>query len=290
MKPARVAVLGTAVIGALLLAGCQDEPRQAAPTPHISQSSGQAADDSAVLAMINGVPLTAMEMEVLQERGNSGMDADQLFEQITEIRLLAARAREEGLMNDPRVQARLRHVEDNQLASDYLTAYLEDLELDESRMRALYEEYVSGLPERQEYRAAHILVDEQSEAQALIEQLESGADFGELAREHSKDPGSGTNGGDLGWFSAEQMVPEFSEGVQALEIDQFSSEPVQSDFGWHVILLKDQRDMQPPAFEALRPQLENELRREAIDDRIRDLRENAQIIDKRPQGAPDADG
>ncbi|MFW6343054.1 MAG: peptidylprolyl isomerase [Halothiobacillaceae bacterium] len=288
MRPARLTVLSTAVIGALLLAGCQDEPRQAAPTPHVSQSAAEAgADDSAVLATIDGVPLTAMEMEVLEERGDPGMSADQLFDQVTEIRLLAAQARAEGLTKDPRVQARLRHVQDNQLASDYLTEYLEDLKLDEDRTRALYDEYVSGLPEREEYQAAHILVDDQAQAEALIEQLEDGADFAELAREHSRDPGSGANGGDLGWFSAEQMVPEFSEGVQALEIDEFSSEPVQSDFGWHVILLTDRRAMQPPAFEALKPQLENELRREAIDELIDELRENAEIIDRRAQTTND---
>jgi len=296
MKPFRLTLAGCAVaIGALSLAGCGTDDRSAAQTPLTSEERTTAAAPAepqwllaaidgdykapagTVIARINGAPLTELDLEVLEERMSEPMRRAQLLEQVKEIRLLAQRARAEGLDENPRVQARLRHVVDNQLANDYLTDYLESLDITDAQVQAVYDEFVASLPDEVEFRASHILVAEEEQAQELIVALDEGADFAELASTHSMDPGSGAQGGDLGWFMTEQMVPEFSAGVMALEPGNYSPQPVQSDFGWHIIYLDDQREVAPPTLDMLRSQLENEIRRKAIETLIDDLRAEANI-------------
>lgn len=135
--------------------------------------------------------------------------------------------------------------------------------LTEEALRALYaERYLGAEPER-EYNAAHILVQTEEEAQALKVQLDGGADFAELARASSRDPGSAGQGGDLGWFGRGRMVPAFEAAVLALEPGQ-TSDPVQSQFGWHLIRLIDSRQADAPPFEAVRDQLAGELQQRTV--------------------------
>ena len=110
--------------------------------------------------------------------------------------------------------------------------------------------------------ARHILVKTKEEADAIIKQLDGGAKFEDIAKEKSTDPGSGAQGGDLGWFSAGQMVPEFEKAAFALEPGKYTKEPVQSQFGFHIILLEDKRAKQPPAFEQVKEQFRSQVLRD----------------------------
>ena len=114
-------------------------------------------------------------------------------------------------------------------------------------------------PPPEEVRAAHILVKTEEDAKAIIEQLKGGADFAAVAKEKSTDKGSGANGGELGWFSKEVMVKEFADAAFAMKVDEISQAPVQSQFGFHIIKLEDTRDAKFPAYEEVKPQIEQRL-------------------------------
>ena len=142
-------------------------------------------------------------------------------------------------------------------------------------MKKLYDEQFGNYTGT-EYKASHILVKTEEEASALITELAEGADFAELAKEHSTGP-TGPKGGDLGWFDADQMVPAFSEAVKGMEKGAYSKEPVNTQFGWHVILLQDTREAEPPTFEEVKPQLATQLQQQAVARYVAELRQNAKV-------------
>lgn len=144
-------------------------------------------------------------------------------------------------------------------------------------VQAAYDERYADYEGGTEWHAAHILVETEEEAQALIEQLAEGADFAELAREHSTGP-SGPSGGDLGWFSAGMMVPAFEEAVAATEVGAVSG-PVQTQFGWHVIKLNETRQQSAPALEEVAGEIEAELINSAIEAELARL-ESAAVIER----------
>ena len=134
----------------------------------------------------------------------------------------------------------------------------------------LYEEQVASAPPK-EYKARHILVESQSLAMDLIKELQDGADFAELAKAKSTGP-SGPNGGDLGWFNAQSMVKPFSDAVKTLEDGESSSAPVQTQFGWHVILREESRDGIAPTLESVRDVIKNQVEQRKFQDFVKSLR------------------
>jgi peptidyl-prolyl cis-trans isomerase C len=142
-------------------------------------------------------------------------------------------------------------------------------------VQAAYEEKYGGAEEETEYKAAHILVETEDEATALIEDLEGGADFTALAQEKSVGP-SGANGGDLGWFGAGTMVEPFFNAVTELEVGALSA-PVQTEFGWHVIKLNETRIKEQPSLDEVRADIEEELRQAAFEEYVKDLESGAKV-------------
>ena len=128
-----------------------------------------------------------------------------------------------------------------------------------------------------EYDADHILLETEEAANAVIEELNKGGDFAKLAEERSVDPGSAQNGGDLGWFTADRMVPEFSEAVAAMEPGSTSTAPVKSQFGFHVIKLNEKRDMTPPELAEVRDALIQQIRREKVGAEIERISGEAKV-------------
>ena len=147
--------------------------------------------------------------------------------------------------------------------------------VDDAQLQALYEERYSSAEPEIEFNASHILVESEAEAQALVSELEGGADFAELARERSTGP-SGPSGGSLGWFGRGQMVPEFEQAVETLEPGGVSA-PVQTQFGWHVIRLDERRDSEAPPLDQVRGELENELRGQVVEDELARLEGEADV-------------
>jgi len=146
----------------------------------------------------------------------------------------------------------------------------------EDALQALYAESIGDVPQEQEYNASHILVETEEEAQALITQLQGGADFATLAKEFSTGP-SGPNGGELGWFGAGRMVPEFEAAVMMLDVGAVSA-PVQTQFGWHVVKLNESRALEAPGFDEIREQLAEQLRDAALGEALTSLTESAEVV------------
>jgi peptidyl-prolyl cis-trans isomerase C len=136
---------------------------------------------------------------------------------------------------------------------------------------------MASAPPVNEVHARHILVKSKEEADAIIKQLDGGADFQKLANEHTADPGGKTTGGDLGYFGPGQMVPEFEKAAFALDVGTYTKQPVQSQFGWHVIKVEDKRSQQPPAFDQVKEQFRSVVLREKYFELVKSLRSASKI-------------
>lgn len=184
--------------------------------------------------------------------------------------LVLQAARAEGLHQDPELQARINFMKDQLIREAYVNSKIED-NLTDRKLKARFDEMVSEIPETEEVRARHILVSTEDQAKDLIERLNNGEDFVELATQFSEGP-SAQNGGDLNFFSRDMMVKEFSDAAFALDNGQYTQTPVQTQFGYHIILREDDRTRPMPEFEALKPQIRNQVVQEMIQGLIEDLR------------------
>lgn len=194
----------------------------------------------------------------------------QLENEVADLYLLAEEAEEAGLDERPEVAAQIKLQRLSVLASALASNYLEENPPTETELRAEYSAQVAGY-QPQQYKARHILLESEEEAETVIDQLDDGADFAELAREKSTGP-SGPNGGDLGWFPPDSMVKPFSDAVVALENGAYTSEPVQTQFGWHVILREDSRETEPPTFEEVRDRLRPAVEQKKLQSYLEGLR------------------
>ncbi|MEX0317723.1 MAG: peptidylprolyl isomerase [Ruegeria sp.] len=179
----------------------------------------------------------------------------------------------------------LENEERSLLAAETIEGILQAATTDEAVQAAYDEKYADGFG-GDEYNASHILVETEDEAKAIKEALDGGADFAETAKEKSTGP-SGPNGGELGWFGTGAMVPEFEQAVVGLEKGQVS-DPVQTQFGWHVIILNDQRKAEAPELEEVRGELTSKIQQDAIEARVAELTKAAEIERPALDGGPDA--
>lgn len=240
------------------------------------------AQDDAVVATLNGEPITEADLALAEA------ELDQQFAQlpeeqrraaamtaIVEIRLMSQRAEADGLADTDEFQRRMELLRQRALHAAYIESAIA-AEVTDEALRERYDREIGSLDLAEEVRARHIIVETQEEAAAIIGELDEGGDFEELAREHSQD-GAAQRGGDLGYFSRGQMVPEFEAVVFDMEVESYTSEPVQTQFGWHVIQLVDRRDQEPPAYEQVEQQLRSLVLRERYFQAVQDLREAAEI-------------
>lgn len=234
------------------------------------------------IAVINGEPISGEIFQVYLDRRTGGgsvalsdVERKQLLNQIINIQLLAANAREQNLDEKPEWATQLEIQRAQLLANIAIQNYIETHPVIEEQIRAAYEKRIADMPSK-EYKARHILLKTEEEARAVIAELEKGAEFTGLAS-RSIEPGAAERGGDLGWFLPGQMVKPFADAVIQMEPGSYSTEPVKTRFGWHVILLEDMRDVPVPAFEDMKPQLETMLQQKNITDFITSLNEKADI-------------
>jgi peptidyl-prolyl cis-trans isomerase C len=186
-----------------------------------------------------------------------------LLDQMIDGRALIAEARKSGLDKDPTVQRQVAAAEDRALQTAVLSKEVGPSVTDEA-VHARYEQDVVGKPGEDEVHAKHILVSSEAEAKKIIAQLKGGADFATLAKQNSKDPSGAQQGGDLGFFKKDEMVPEFATAAFALQPGQVSPDPVHSQFGWHVILLVERRRAEPPSFDKARDELRQKMIQEGV--------------------------
>lgn len=251
----------------------------------LAACSGQSAPASStdpepenVVARVDGQPISAAaldaQVQAMSARGQP-VQRPRALENLINLMVLSAEAERQGLPEQPDVAAEIERQRAALLAQHLVRAELSELDLSEDDLRQAYAERIEEM-EGREYKASHILLDEQAQAQSVIEQLAEGADFKALAREHSTGP-TGESGGSLGWFQADQMVGPFADAVRALEPGSYTAEPVQTRFGWHVVLLEDVREMQKPAFEDIQGEIRNDLVSEHVQSYIQSLRDQAEV-------------
>lgn len=242
--------------------------------PAVAQDAPSA---DTVLATVNGTEITLghlvlMRAQLPQQYQN--LPADVLFngilDQLIEQTMISASVADDTPYTRYSIDNEIRGMRANQA----LDALLKDA-VSEDDLKAAYDAKYADMPEEFEYNASHILLETEEDARAVIEDLNNGADFAETAAAKSIGP-SAEAGGQLGWFGLGQMVAEFENGVSALEVEQIS-EPVQTQFGWHVIRLNDKRVKPAPEFEAVRAELEREAQGKLIDDYIAGLKAGASV-------------
>ena len=204
---------------------------------------------------------------------------DRLIDDIVDSRLAAAAGNEAGLTNDERVIEQMSIAAQRVLAEAWINSELRKSITDEAVQQA-YDIFVADEQSRHEVRARHILVKEKAEAEAVITELQGGANFAELAKKRSTGP-SGPNGGDLGYFPRGAMVPAFENAAFALAAGSFTQTPVQTQFGWHIILVEEKRIAEAPTIEELAPQLRQNLISQNLGRLLDSLRTNARI-ERRP--------
>ena len=204
---------------------------------------------------------------------------DRLVDDIIDSRLAAAAGNEAGLTEDPEILRRMSIAAQRVLAEAWIGQEIRKRVTD-ADLKAAYDTYIADTGSREEVKARHILVAEKQAAEDIIKQLDSGADFIALAKEKSTGP-SGPNGGDLGYFGRGAMVPTFEAAAFALAAGEYSKTPVQTQFGWHIILLEDKRTAEPPSYAELEPQLRQNLISQNLARLLDGLRQDAELSRRR---------
>jgi peptidyl-prolyl cis-trans isomerase C len=274
--PSRCAIT-FATIAALVLAlpiasGCSKDS---------SSSADPFAASDPVIARVNGVDIKQSDLTLAEEDVGAEMQTaspeakrEQLITYLADIILVTQAAEKKKLGDTPDFKRRLAFLR-NKLLMGYGLQDEAKAALTEEAMRQVYEEAVKSMGGQEEVHARHILVETEDEAKAILEALKGGADFATLAKEKSKDPGA-ADGGDLGYFTKEQMVPEFSEVAFKMYPGQLSN-PVKTQFGWHIIKVEDKRTKPVPEFDKVKDQIEAFLMRKAQTEFVAKLRQGAKI-------------
>lgn len=245
-------------------------------------SAQDAIDPATVIGTVAGEEITEQDirytLQDLEDQLGQVPAEQQRFAALMaliDIKLLANRADEEGFDDTDAFTKRMDFLRDRALHNSFFESQVVDTITDEE-VRARYDQEVAATPPTNETSARHILVETEETAREIIAELEAGADFAELAQEKSTGP-SGPQGGDLGYFGPGRMVPEFEAAANALNVGQVSPEPVQTQFGWHVIKVEDRRPVQPPAFDQVQAQIRSVVLREKYFELMSGLREANEI-------------
>ncbi|MFN3233492.1 MAG: peptidylprolyl isomerase [Alphaproteobacteria bacterium] len=274
---------------ALALVACEDS---IAPSP-----SATSADDP-VVARVDGAPIMQSDVDAYYEslppdfrQVPQVMLQERLIERLVDRKIVAAEAEKSGLAETEDFKNRLRQQRETLLQDMYLPDRI-DAAMTPERLEAAYSEIIADFTPSEEVKARHILVETEEEAESVIAQLDEGADFAGLAAEKSIGP-SAERGGDLGYFGEGTMVEPFSDAAFALETGAYSSSPVQSEFGWHVIMIEDKRMSSAPPLEEVEPEIRRREMGNVYEEIVAAMRENADVeivgaVNEEPLDAPAA--
>jgi peptidyl-prolyl cis-trans isomerase C len=245
----------------------------------VAQDAAKGADP--VIARVDGTEIRESDLVLAEEDIGSGMQPsppemrrEALLTYLIDVMIIAKAAEAQKLAQTPGFERRAAFARQKVLMEALLDKESKGA-VNEAAMKKIYDDSVAQNKPVEEVRARHILVETEEKAKEVLAKLKAGGDFAALAKSESKDPGS-ADGGDLGYFAKEQMVPEFSEAAFKLEKGSLS-EPVKSQFGWHVIKLEDKRNKPVPEFEQVKGQIENYVVRRAQTELVSKLRDAAKI-------------
>lgn len=219
---------------------------------------------------------TAIKIRMAQGQADTPELRKNVRESLANQEVVAQEAVKRGLDKLPLVAARIELDRQSILLNAYFEDYLRKNPITEDMLKKEFERLKPQLPAK-EYKVRHILVEKEDDAKNIIAQIKKGANFEKLAAEHSNDPGSKVRGGDLDWAPAERYVKPFSDTVIKLKKGQMTDAPVQTDFGYHIIRLDDERSTKIPSFEEAKPQLQQLLQTQIVQKHIGDLRGKAKV-------------
>ncbi len=266
--------LSTVAAITLVLAACGKGQQQAAApaasdkpaSPPVAIVDGtpisRDAFDDYLKGLLRGKPVTDVTAE----------EKNQVLDQMINMQLLSAQADKDGLDKDPDVASRIALLRTQIMAEAAVQKYLKANEPTDEQLHAAYD----AATDKTEYHASHILVPTKEKAEQLIKKIKAGAKFEDVAKAESTD-NSKANGGDLGWFTTARMVKPFGDAVKTLKKGEITQEPVQTQYGWHIIKLEDTRDA---PFEQMKGQLANSIMQGKMHDYIESLKKTAKIEKK----------
>ncbi len=274
------------IASAVIVTACDLKPTTGPSAPVVKKEDA--------IASVNGQYISKKTLEDLEkdlaQRSQGQAPAfpkEKLVDELVQREILVQDAVQKKLDQSPEVLAQLDAARKAILTQASLQAYLKANPITDADIKKEYESKVGGA-NGMEYKASHILVKTEDEAKKLIAELDKGGKFAELANKHSLDAKESKNGGSLGWFSPSQMVAPFSEAVAKLEKGKYTKTPVQTQFGWHIILNEDSRKQTPPPLEAVKEQLTPMLQRQKIQAMVEGMRKQAKVEILLPKEEPKA--
>ena len=277
-RPRTVTLAAFAALALLLpvAAGCSKEASK-----ETSSAVPPASASDQVVARVNGVDIRQSDLALAEEDLGAEIQQvppdqkrDHLIAYLADIIMVSQAAEQKKISETPEFKRRLAMLRNKVLMGLALQDEVKSALTDEA-FRKVYDEAVKTMTPQEEVRARHILVENEDEAKAIAEQIKGGADFAALAKEKSKDPGA-ADGGDLGYFTKDQMVPEFADVAFKMYPGQVSN-PVKTQFGWHIIKLEDKRQRPVPEFEKVKDQIETFLTRKTQTEYVAKLRQTGKI-------------
>ncbi|MFA7279208.1 MAG: peptidylprolyl isomerase [Sterolibacterium sp.] len=239
------------------------------------------AAKSAAVASVNGKPIPKIRADALvaAQTAQGQPDSDDLRkavrEELVRREIISQEAQKKGLDKKATIQGQMDLARQSVLINAYLGEFLRTHPVSEDALKKEYENIKLQLGDK-EYKARHILVEKEDDARDIIARLRKGEKFEDLAKQ-SKDPGSKERGGDLGWAAPSSYVKPFSEAMMKLERGKFTETPVKTDFGFHVILLEDSRELKLPAMDEAKPQLAQRLQQQMVEKHVMDLMGKSKI-------------
>jgi peptidyl-prolyl cis-trans isomerase C len=234
------------------------------------------------IAVVNGTPIPKARVDALVDQlvHQGQQDSPQLQaavrEELINREILMQEAARRGIPTRPDVKAQVAVAQQTVVLRALIEDFLKNNQPTDEEVKARYDALVKDAGGK-EYHLHHILVDNEQQAKDLIAKIKAGASFEDLAKQYSKDPGSGKNGGDLDWSDPKAYVPEFAAAAEKLQKGQMTDTPVHTQYGWHIIRLDDTRDITPPPLEQVRPQIVQQIQQEKLQAFEENLRKDAKI-------------
>ena len=269
------------VVGTALISACNQQAGTSS-TPVVAKEDA--------IAEVNGVyiakaTLTELEKEIAERSHGQKFPKEKLVEELIQRELLVQDANKKQLGNSAEIIAQLDSAKKSLLTQADVQNFIKSNPVTDAEIKTEYDAKVAG-ENGTEYKARHILVKTEDEAKKIITELDKGGDFAKIANKVSLDGKDTQNGGDLGWFVASQMVAPFSDAVIKLDKGQYTKSPVQTQFGWHVILREDSRAQTPPSLDSVKEQLLPYLQRKKVQDFVEGLRKSAKVEILLPKEEP----
>lgn len=253
-----------------------------------SQSAAEVVAPGEAVATVNGRDISRASMNMLVEEvgqeGQQKIPEDKIVDELIKRELLRQELVASDMLKDPQLAAKIENAQRMLLGQAAAEQYMRTLQFTDDELKKEYDEEVQG-GGNAEFRARHILVETEDQAKDVIARLGKGEKFEALAKKLSKDPGSKDKGGELGWFSPQQMVQPFAQAVIALKDGDLTPAPVQTQFGWHVIQREESRQKTAPGFEVVKEQIDIALRRKKLSQHINDLKAKAKVENRLSQSA-----